>query len=88
MLFIVIIILAVVVLFFIGRIIYRNTIGKNFKTTLIEDYRKAAGAKKEGRYVSAAVIFENRLKDIESAALLYEKGNDFRRPLRCIIFLA
>jgi tetratricopeptide (TPR) repeat protein len=80
LLFIVIIILAAVVLFFIVRIIYRNTIGKKLQTTLIEDYRKAAEAlKKEGRYVSAAVIFENRLKDIESAASLYEKGNDFRK---------
>ena len=78
--FIIIIILAAVVLFFIGRILYRNTIGKKLQTTLIEDYRKAAEAlKKEGRYVSAAVIFENRLKDIESAASLYEKGNDFRK---------
>ncbi|MBI3377893.1 MAG: hypothetical protein HY035_05765 [Nitrospirae bacterium] len=80
LLFIIIIILAVVVLFFIGRFIYRNTIGKKLQTTLIEDYRKAAEAlKKEGRYVSAAVIFENRLKDFESAASLYEKGSDFRK---------
>jgi serine/threonine protein kinase len=80
LIFIVIIILAAVVLFFIGRIIYRNTIGKKLQTTLIEDYRKAAEAlKKEGRYVSAAVIFENRLKDTESAASLYEKGSDFRK---------
>lgn len=80
LLFIIIIILAVVVLFFIGKFIYRNTIGKKLRTTLIEDYRKAAEAlKKEGRYVSAAVIFENRLKDTETAASLYEKGSDFRK---------
>lgn len=66
--------------FFVARSIYRNTIGKKFQTTLLEDFKKVAeGYEKAGKYVSAAVIYEKRLKDIKKAVVLYEKGGDLRK---------
>ena len=60
--------------------IFRNTVGKRRQTTLKEDYRKEAEQyEKSGRFVSAAALYENQLKDKRKAAELYEKGADFRR---------
>jgi len=60
--------------------IYRNIIGKRRQTTLKEDYRKEAERhEKSGRFVSAAALYEDHLKDKRKAAELYEKGGDFRR---------
>jgi len=60
--------------------IYRNTIGKRRHTTLKEDYRKEAEHhEKSGRFVSAAALYENQLRDKRKAAELYEKGGEFRR---------
>lgn len=70
----------IIIGFFIARSIYRNTIGKKFQTTLLEDFKKAAeGYEKAGKHVSAAVIYEKRLKDMRKAAVLYEKGGDLRK---------
>lgn len=60
--------------------IFRITIGKRRQTTLKEDYRKEAEHYEEsGRFVSAAALYEDQLKDKRKAAELYEKGGDFRR---------
>lgn len=70
----------VIVLIFIIRIIYKNTIGKKMKTTLHEDYRKEAeDFEKSGSYVSAALVYESRLGNLPKAAALYEKGSDYRK---------
>jgi tetratricopeptide (TPR) repeat protein len=70
----------VIALFFLIRFVYRNTIGEKMKTTLIEDYRKeAAEYERRGKFVSAAVVYEDKLKDQKKAAALYEKGGDHKR---------
>jgi tetratricopeptide (TPR) repeat protein len=59
--------------------IYRNTLGKRRRTTILEDYRKEAEeCERSGRFISAADIYENRLKNGKRAAELYEKGGDYR----------
>jgi tetratricopeptide (TPR) repeat protein len=79
-LFLLLLIPAAIALFFIIRFIYKNTIGEMRKTTLIEDYKKEAeGLEKSCKYVSAANIYESRLKDPQKAAALYEKGGDYRK---------
>jgi tetratricopeptide (TPR) repeat protein len=67
-----------VILFFVIRFIYRHTIGKKLKTTVTEDYQKEAeGFEKAGSFVSAARIYEKKMKDFRKAASLYEKGKDY-----------
>jgi len=62
-------ILALAALFFIG---------KKLKTTLREDYQhEAARFEKAGKFVSAARVYETKLKHLRKAAALYERG----RPL-------
>ncbi len=79
-LFLLLLIPVVAALFFIIRFIYRNTLGEKMKTTLLEDYQKEAKAfEKSGKYVSAANIYEAKLKDRKKAAALYEKGNDYKK---------
>jgi tetratricopeptide (TPR) repeat protein len=70
----------IVALVFLARYIYRHTLEKKFSTTITEDYRQeAAGHEKAGRFVSAAAVYEKKLKEYRKAAPLYEKGGDFRR---------
>ncbi len=77
--FLIILIPVLILLFFIIKFLYTHTIGKKLKTTLLEDYkREAEGYERGGRYVSAASIYESKLKDPGRAAALYEKGNDYR----------
>lgn len=79
-LFFLLLIPVLVGLFFLVRFIYRNTIGKKFQTTLIEDYRREAeGYENSGKFVSAAHVYETKLKDSKKAAALYEKGGDYKR---------
>ncbi|MBA4374145.1 MAG: hypothetical protein C0402_14945 [Thermodesulfovibrio sp.] len=79
-LFVGLLIPVVIVLIFIIVMIYRNTIGKKRKTTLIEDYlNEAEGLENSGQYVSAADIYENSLGNLKKAAALYEKGADYRK---------
>lgn len=79
-LFLVLLIPIVIVLFFVIRFIYSNTIGKKMKTTLLEDYKKEAeGLEKSRKYVSAAHIYESKLRDPKRAAALYEKGDDYKK---------
>jgi len=79
-LFLLLLIPVAIALFFIIRFIYKNTIGEMMKTTLLEDYKKEAeGFEKSGKYVSAANIYESKLKDPKKAAGLYEKGGDYRK---------
>lgn len=60
--------------------IYRHTIGKRRRNTLMDDYRKEAEKyEKDGKFVSAAALYENQLKDRRKAAELYEKGGDYRQ---------
>jgi tetratricopeptide (TPR) repeat protein len=67
-------------LFFIIRGVYRNTIGKKMQTTLREDYQNEADRfEKAGRFVSAAQVYETKLKDLRKAAALYERGGDYRK---------
>jgi tetratricopeptide (TPR) repeat protein len=69
-----------IALFFLVKYIYSHTIGKKLKTTVIEDYRnEAEHHEKAGRFVSAAHVYEKKLKDHHKAALLYEKGGDYSR---------
>lgn len=78
--FLVILIPVLIALFFLIRFIYRQTIGKKLKTTLIEDYKKEAEKyEKAGEFVSAAHIYDNKLKDHRKAAMLYEKGGDYKQ---------
>ena len=68
--------------------IYRRTIGKSFKTTIIEDDKKEAeGYEKAGEFVSAANIYDNKLKDHRKAAELYEKGGDYKQAAMLYDFL-
>jgi len=79
-LFLLILIPVLVVLYLIIRFIYRHTIGKKLKTTVAEDYQKEAdGFEKAGNFVSAAGIYEKKLKNYRKAASLYEKGKDYRQ---------
>jgi tetratricopeptide (TPR) repeat protein len=79
-LFLLLLIPVAAALFFILRSIYRNTIGEKMKTTLLEDYKKEAEAfEKSGKFVSAANLYESKLKDRKRAAALYEKGNDYKK---------
>lgn len=67
-------------LLFAAIFIYRNTLGKKSRTTLKEDYQKEAERhEKAGRFVSAASLYENQLKNKRKAAELYERGGDCRR---------
>jgi tetratricopeptide (TPR) repeat protein len=60
--------------------IYKNTVGKRLRTTIIEDYRKEAEKYEKARkYVSAAAVYESKLKHSRKAAELYEKGGDLKR---------
>lgn len=78
--FLLIIIPVVVIFFFILKSVYSHTIGKKLKSTLKEDYAKEARKlENEGNFVSAAVVYENKLKDTRKAASLYEKGHDYDR---------
>jgi tetratricopeptide (TPR) repeat protein len=78
--FLVILIPVLIVLFLLIRFIYKQTIGKKLQTTVIEDYKKEAeGYEKAGEFVSAAHIYDNKLKDRRKAAMLYEKGGDYQQ---------
>jgi tetratricopeptide (TPR) repeat protein len=79
-LLLIILVPVIILLVILFRFIYKNTIGKKMQTTLIEDYRKEAKEyEKKGKFVSAADIYENKLKDPGKAAALYEKGGADRR---------
>lgn len=79
---------ALVALFFIGKFVYRQTIGKKLKTTLREDYQhEAARFEKAGKFVSAAQVYETKLKDLGKAAALYERGGDYRKASSLYDFL-
>lgn len=79
-LFLLLLIPVAIALFFIIRFIYKNTVGAMTKTTLLEDYKKEAeGFERSCKYVSAANIYESKLKDRKKAAALYEKGGDYRK---------
>ena len=79
-LFYLLLIPATIALFFILRAIYRHTIAEKLRTTLLEDYQKEADSyEKAGKFISAADIYEIRLKDLKKAVALYEKGGDYRK---------
>lgn len=79
---------AIVGLFFIIRAVYKHTLGKKMQTTLREDYQKEADRfEKAGKFVSAANVYETKLKDLKKAAPLYEKGGDFRKAASLYDFL-
>lgn len=86
--FLIILIPLLAALFFLARFIYKNTIGKKLKTTLTEDYKNEAAAyEKQGKFVSAGSVHENKLKDYKKAAVLYEKGKDYQQAARLYEFL-
>lgn len=75
-------------LFFIIKFIYQQTIGKKLQTTLREDYQNEADRhEKAGKFVSAARVYETKLKDLRKAAALYEKGGDYRKASSLYDFL-
>jgi tetratricopeptide (TPR) repeat protein len=79
-LFLIIIIPLLIALFFLVKFIYKHTIGKKLKTTVKEDYEREAEAyERTGSFVSAARIYDNKLKDHHKAASLYEKGGDYKQ---------
>jgi len=76
------------VLFFVLKSIYKNTLAKKLKTTVIQDFKKEAAAyEKSEEFVSAAQIYEKHLNDYPKAALLYEKGRDFTQAASLYNFL-
>jgi len=78
--FLLILIPVLIGLFFVIKFIYRQTIGKKLKTTVTEDYRREAeGYEKAGQFVSAARIYDKKLKDPRKAVSLYEKGRDYNQ---------
>jgi len=79
-LFLLLLVPVAIALFFLLRSVYRSTIGKKMRTTILEDYKKEAEAfEKSGKFVSAADIYESKLGDRKKAAALYEKGNDYKK---------
>ncbi len=77
---IIIIIPLLIALFFLVRFLYRHTVAKKLKTTVMEDYRKEADDyEKAGKFVSAANIYDSKLKEYRRAAALYEKGGDYKQ---------
>lgn len=71
---------AVPAVYFIARYIYRATLGKSEKRTIVEDLGiKAKEYEKTGQFIFAAEIYEEKLKDPARAAGLFEKAQDFRR---------
>lgn len=67
-------------LFLLAKFIYQQTIGRTMKTTLKEDYQNEANRyERAGKFVSAAYVYETKLKDLAKAASLYEKGGDHRK---------
>jgi tetratricopeptide (TPR) repeat protein len=76
----IILIPAAVVLLLLARLLYKHTIGKRMATTLKEDYQKEAdGLERAGRFVSAALVYAQKLKQPRRAAELYERGGDLVR---------
>lgn len=70
----------VIALIVVIVIIYKHSAGKRRNATLKDSYiKEAEGHEKAGRFVSAAVIYENKLKDARRAAELYERGGDYRQ---------
>jgi tetratricopeptide (TPR) repeat protein len=79
---------ALAALVFIAKFICQQIIGKKLKTTLKEDYQnEAARFEKAGKFVSAAQVFETKLKDLRKAAALYERGGDYRKASSLYDFL-
>lgn len=77
-----------VALVFLVKFIYQQTIGKRMQTTLKEDYQGEADRyEKAGRFVSAANVYETKLKDLKKAAALYEKGCDYKKAASLYDFL-
>jgi len=87
-LFVILAIPALAALFVIAKFIYQQTIGNKLKTTLREDYQnEAARFEKAGKFVSAARVWETKLKDLRKAAALYERGGDYRKASSLYDFL-
>lgn len=77
-----------VALVFLAKYIYQQTIGKKMQTTLKEDYQNEADRyEKTGKFVSAAHVYETKLKDLHKAAALYEKGGDYKKAASLYDFL-
>jgi tetratricopeptide (TPR) repeat protein len=86
--YLVVLIPVLLALSFLIMFIYRQTIGKKLKTTISEDYKKEADRyEKAGEFVSAAHIYDNKLKDPRRAAALYEKGGDYKQAAMLYDFL-
>jgi tetratricopeptide (TPR) repeat protein len=77
-----------VVLFFVLKFVYKNTLAKKLKTTVIQDYKKQAEAyERSEEFVSAAQVYEKHLNDYPKAASLYEKGRDYGQAASLYNFL-
>jgi tetratricopeptide (TPR) repeat protein len=79
LMFILLFVFAVAFIFAIA-LVSRQTIARKRQTTLKQDYRKEAeDYERSGKFVSAAALYENQLKNKRKAAELYEKGGDYRQ---------
>ncbi len=79
---------ALIGLFFAARFVYRQTVGRKMQTTLKQDYENEAAAfERSGKFVSAAQIWETKLKDLKRAAALYERGGDLKKAAGIYDFL-
>lgn len=68
--------------------VYKNTLHKKMQTTLQQDFQKEADQyEKAGRFVSAADLYETKLKDLQKAVVLYEKGGDYKKAAALYDFL-
>jgi len=73
----IVIVPVLVFLIFLAKFIYNRTLGKKLRKTIAEEHRnEAEDYEKAGKFVSAAHVYEKKLKDYRKAASLYEKGGD------------
>lgn len=78
--FLILLLPVILSLFFLIKFVYSHTIREWLKTSIIEDYKKEAREHENaGKFVSAAYIYDIKLKNHEKAAELYEAGGDYRK---------
>ena len=76
----IIIVPVLIALFFLLRFLYKQTVGKKLRKTADEGHRdEAERYEKDGQFVSAAQVYEKKLKNRLKAASLYEKGGDYHQ---------
>lgn len=78
--FLILLLPVLIAIFFVIKFIYAHTIREWFKKSIIEDYKKEAREyENAGKFVSAAYVYDTKLKNHDKAASLYEAGGDYRK---------